>query len=208
MPLGHHCSSPNSSSCALPRCCVDLCRSSKSQSKNRVEIWLWQVFMRAGMKEKSLRAWCHTMVLLCQSHSWSRTSPQGLSWTCGHIPHVPSGFPAAGKGYKEQLQLSRGQASAGLGCFRQGRRAEPGLWAEPRARVNPQGYSHEPSTPCSPPPYTPRQSLPGFFLLLFLLLTVLPPSCDEGMGVRPTAHFLAWQVMLTCIWLGLHSRGF
>lgn len=37
MPLGHHCSSPNSSSGALPRCCVHLCGPSKSQSKNGLE---------------------------------------------------------------------------------------------------------------------------------------------------------------------------
>lgn len=58
MPLGHHCSSPNSSSCALPRCCVHLCRSSKSQSKNGFESWLWQVFHESRNEAKEPQSQC------------------------------------------------------------------------------------------------------------------------------------------------------
>ena len=110
------------------------------------------------------------------------------------------------QGAEEQLHLLRGQGEAGaqLGRLRQGRRACLGPRAEPGAQVHPHGHGHTPSTPRSPPPYTPRQCLSGFFPLLFPLLTALPPSSDEGMGDRLTAHFLAQQVMLACMWLGLH----
>lgn len=110
-------------------------------------------------------------------------SLQGLSWRCGQIPDTPPGSSAAGKGYKEQLHLLRGQG-APLRQLRRGRRPQLGPWARPGTQGDPRGHGHALSTPCSPPPYAPSPGSPGF-----LLLGPLLASSDEGIEGRIDGTF-------------------
>lgn len=127
-PPGHHCSSPDSSSGVLPRCCKHLSRPSKSQNENGFRCWLQWVSMRAETGKKtslkpetespeqhhvtqSLRA----STDIVSHHSSPMPVLQGLSRRCGHIPYTPLGSLDAGKGYQEQPHLSRGQGEVGAG---------------------------------------------------------------------------------------------
>lgn len=206
--LEHHGSSPNSFSSVPPRCCLHLCGPSKSQSKNRLESFLWQVSIRVWMKQKShpnlkqraqsstrqcralgsAQALCHTTSLLCQAQGQSRASLQGISWKCGHVPYTAGLL----RHWIGLWGASSSLEGPGRGkCSDAAREERP---AGTMSRVKRPGAPSR-SRPCLLPLHTPRERLLGFFLLLFPLLAVLPPSSNEGVGDWLTAHFPAQQVM-------------
>lgn len=215
-PLGHHCSSPDSSSGVLPKCCKHLCGPSRSQNKNRLRSWLRRVPMRAGTRQKTSRkpenreptaaprsAEPQSQCRRCIMPQLSHTGPAEPFPEMLPHPLHPAGLLSCWDRLRRDTSPLEGPGRGGCWAGAAATREEV---QEPR--YTRRGTDMTPSTPRSPPPYPPRQCLSGCFPLLFPLLAALPPSSDGWMGDRLTAHLLARQVMLTFIWLELHSAFF